>query len=174
MTKTRPTFDRAFLALLIFLAAYVAILGFGWLRQTPSQEELYSDAGRFTAELRNMFAGGRINWWTPDFMQGSSAAQYFLVVVPLALGNLLTVLVGDPAAGKVMGLVALFAAGLFAFFFGRKVSGQSWIGFLAGVLYALNAQILLRIASFEHIGAVIAYAFVPIVLWAFLRVAESG
>ena len=174
MTKTRPAFDRAFLALLIFLAVYVAILGFGWLRQTPSQEELYSDAGRFTAELRNMFAGGRINWWTPDFMQGSSAAQYFLVVVPLALGNLLTVLVGDPAAGKVMGLVALFAAGLFAFFFGRKVSGQSWIGFLAGVLYALNAQILLRIASFEHIGAVIAYAFVPIVLWAFIRVAESG
>ena len=174
MTKTRPTFDCAFLALLIFLAAYVAILGFGWLRQTPSQEELYSDAGRFYAELRNMFAGGRINWWTPDFMQGSSASQYFLVVVPLAIGNLLMVLVGDPAAGKVMGLISLLAAGIFAFFFGRKVSGQSWIGFLAGALYALNAQILLRIASFEHIGSVLAYAFLPLVLLCVLRVAEDG
>jgi dolichol-phosphate mannosyltransferase len=174
MTKPVQKIDKAFLALLLFLAVYVAVLGFGWLRQTPSQEELYSDAGRFYAELRNMFAGGRINWWTPDFMQGSSASQYFLVIVPLALGNLLTLIVGDPAAGKVLGLLSLFGAGIAAFFFARKLTGISWIGFLGGAFYALNAQILLRIASFEHIGNVLAYAFLPLVLFALLRVAEDG
>jgi dolichol-phosphate mannosyltransferase len=174
MTKTVQKIDKAFLALLLFLAVYVAVLGVGWLRTTPSQEELYSDAGRFYAELRNMFAGGRINWWTPDFMQGSSASQYFLVIVPLALGNLITLIVGDPAAGKVLGLLGLFGAGLAAFFFARKVTGISWIGFLGGAFYALNAQILLRIASFEHIGNVLAYAFLPLVLLSLLRVAEDG
>ena len=174
MTKPAQKFDKAFLALLLFLVVYVGILGFGWLRQTPSQEELYSDAGRFYAELRNMFAGGRINWWTPDFMQGSSASQYFLVVVPLVLGNLLTLIVGDPAAGKVLALLGLFGAGLAAFFFARKLTGISWIGFLGGAFYGLNAQILLRIASFEHIGNVLAYAFLPLVLLSLLRVAEDG
>ncbi len=174
MTESRKHPDRAFFALLVFLTVYVAILGIGWLSQTPSQEELYSDAGRFYAELRNMFAGGRINWWTPYFMQGASASQYFLVVVPLALGNLLTLIVGDPAAGRVMGLLALFGAGVTAFFFSRKVSGNSWVGFLASALYVLNAQILLRLGSFEHIGNVLAYAFVPLVLLFLLCVAEEG
>ncbi len=121
-----------------------------------------------------MFAGGRINWWTPDFMQGSSASQYFLAVVGLTVGNLLMWLIGGSEAGKVMGLTAFFASGLTAFFFGRKVSGDSWVGFLAGVLYVLNAQILLRIASFEHIGNALAYAFLPLVLLFLLRVAEDG
>lgn len=174
MTESRKHPDRAFRALLVFLAVYVAVLGVGWLSQTPSQEELYSDAGRFYAELRNMFSGGRINWWTPHFMQGASASQYFLVVVPLALGNLLTLIVGDPAAGKVMGLLALFGAGVTAFFFARKVAGNSWVGFLAGALYALNAQILLRLGSFEHTGNVLAYAFLPLVLLCVLLVAEDG
>ena len=174
MTKYLQKIDKAFLALLLFLAVYVAVLGFGWLRQMPSQEELYSDAGRFYAELRNMFAGGRINWWTPDFMQGSSASQYFLVIVPLALGNLLTLIVGDAAAGKMLGLLGVFGAGIAAFFFARKLTGISWIGFLGGAFYALNAQILLRNASFEHVGAVVAYVFVPWILFCFLEVAEKG
>ena len=99
MTKPRPATDRAFLCLLVFLVVYLAVLGFGWLRQTPSQEELYSDAGRFLAEFRNMFAGGNINWWTPNFMQGSSASQYFLVTVPLILVILCQLLVGDALFG---------------------------------------------------------------------------
>ena len=174
MTKPAQKIDKAFLALLLFLVVYVGVLGFGWLSQTPSQEELYSDAGRFYAELRNMFAGGHINWWTPDFMQGSSASQYFLVMVPLALGNLLTLMFGDPAAGKVLGLLSLLGAGIATFFFARKLTGSSWIGFLGGAFYVLNAQILLRIASFEHIGNVLAYAFLPLVLLALLRLAEDG
>jgi dolichol-phosphate mannosyltransferase len=174
MTKPRPTIDCALLCLLVFLAASVAVFGFGWLRQTPSQEELYSDAGRFFAEFRNVFSGGKINWWTPNFMQGSSSSQYFLVTVPILIGNALTSIFGDGLAGKLLGLIALAASGLAAFVFARKLSANSWIGFLAGVLYALNAQVLLRLASFEHIGAVVAYAFVPLVLLGFLRVAERG
>lgn len=174
MTKEAKSGDKALIAFLTMLTVYVAVLGAGWLRQTPSPEELFSDSGRFYAELRNMFAGGRVNWWTPDFMQGSSASQYFLVVVPLALGNFLEGIVGDPAAGKVLGLAGLWGAGLAAFFFVRKAAANAWVGCLAGMFYVLNAQMLLRVASFEHIGNVLAYAFVPLVLLSLLRVAEEG
>ena len=166
--------DKAFVALLLFLTVYVVILGFGWLRQTPSQEELYADVGRFYAELRDMFAGGRINWWSPDFMQGASNSQYFLVVLPVILGNAFTVVFGEFSGGKLMGLAALYLAGIGAFFFARKTTGNTWIGFLAGLLYVTNAQILLRIASFEHIGSVFAYAFLPFIPLCFLKVAEDS
>jgi dolichol-phosphate mannosyltransferase len=167
-------FDRAFIALLAFLTVYVGVLGAGWLMQTPSQEELYSTAGRFYSEVHNMFSGARIHWWTPSFMQGYSTAPYFVIVVPLAVWSFLHFIFGDPAGGKVMGMVGLFAAGVGAFLFARKVTGKSWTGFLGGVLYALNAQILLRIASFEHVGSALAYALVPVVLLCLIRVGEEG
>ena len=174
MKSQTPSNSKALYALIAFLTAYTIALGIGWIRQTPSQEELYSDVGRFYAGFREVFEGWRINWWSPDYLHGGSSAPYFLVVVPLLLGNIFLFLFGDLLAGKVLGLAAIFAAGVAAFLFARKVTDDSWIGFIAGVLYVLNAQILLRIASFEHVGSVVGYALLPLVLLCFLLCAEKG
>ena len=46
--KTMKTnrFNTPILTLSAFVLVYCLALGFGWLRQTPSQEELYGDVGR--------------------------------------------------------------------------------------------------------------------------------
>jgi dolichol-phosphate mannosyltransferase len=174
MSKNSSKKDRAFVALLAFLAVYVAVLAFGWLHQTPSQEELYSDAGRFYGAFLDIFSGGKVNWWSPAFMQGSSASQYFLVAIPLLLGNAFISILGEPEGNKLMALFALGLGSIGSFFFARKLTGLPWLGFIAGCLYALNAQILLRIASFEHTGSVVAYAFIPFILLSFLKLGEGG
>ena len=174
MTKNPKIHDRAWLAFLGFLAVYVAVLALGWLRQTPSQEALYSDTGRFYAAFLDVFKGGKLNWWSPDFMQGSASPQYFLVAIPLLLGNLLIAIFGDPEGNKLLALGALVAGSIGAFFLARKLTDLPLVGFIAGCLYALNSQILLRIASFEHTGSVIAYVFIPFVLLSMLKLAEDG
>ncbi len=172
MTLPKP--DRAFLTLCGVLAVYVAVLAAGWLSQTPSQEELYSEAGRAYIEARNLFNGGTIQWWTPNFLQGASAAHFALSAGTLVVANAMLLIFGNPAGIKIMGLLTLFFSGIGAFFFARKITGNSWIGFLAGCFYPLNAQILLRIASFEHMGTSLALVFPPLILLSFLKVAEDG
>lgn len=166
--------DLAGLVLLGLLAGYLAILAFGWLRQTPSQEELYSSAGRFYHAFAGIFSGGHIRWWSADFLQGASTSQFFLVGVPLILGNFLIFLIGEPQGNKLLALLALAGGSIGCFFLVRALAKDSWAGFWGGCLYACNAQILLRIANFEHTGSVVAYAFIPYVFFGLLRLAEEG
>lgn len=167
--------DRSFILLCGVLAVYVIVLAFGWLSQTPSQEELYSEAGRGYLEARKLFLDGNgIQWWTTDFLQGASSAQFLIAGGAMIVGNVMLALFGNPAGIKIMGLLALFFSGIGAYFFARKVTGNPWIGFLAGCLYSLNAQILLRIASFEHITTALALTMPPLILLSFLKMAEDG
>lgn len=167
--------DRSFVWLCGVLAVYVAILAVGWLSQTPSQEELYSEAGRGYLEARNLFiGGGGIQWWTTNFLQGASSAQFLVSGGALVVGNVMLALFGNPAGIKIMGVLALFFSGIGAYFFARKVTRNPWIGFIAGCLYPLNAQILLRIGSFEHMSSALALTMPPFILLSFLKVAEDG
>ncbi|MEY4299965.1 MAG: hypothetical protein RIR25_1201, partial [Verrucomicrobiota bacterium] len=76
---------RLFLA--VFVAIYCLALGFGWLSVTPSQEELYGGGGRFLHELASgIQSTGGIPWWSSNFMQGHSMANFGLCLVPLASG----------------------------------------------------------------------------------------
>jgi len=153
---------------------FVTVLGLGWLSQTPSQEELYSSAGRFYQAFLNVFEGGKVHWWSADFLQGSSASQFFLVGVPLILGNLLIVLFGEPYGNKLLGLLALGVGSLGAYALIRALTKESWAGFWGGCIYACNAQILLRIANFEHTAGVVAYAFIPYIFLSLVQLSEKG
>ncbi|MFM6173518.1 MAG: hypothetical protein ACKPB4_15570, partial [Sphaerospermopsis kisseleviana] len=165
---------RPFVVLCLFLGLFTAALGWGWLSQTPSQEELYGDTGRFVHEFKTHFLEGKLAWWSPNFMQGGSSAGYFAVSFVLLIATVLEHFFGNPAGIKLLGLLTIPAAGLAAYAFVRKLTGNGWTGFLAGVLYATNAQILLRIASFEHQASAVAYVFVPLILLCFIKVAEEG
>ncbi len=162
------------LALAAFVAVYTFALGFGWLRQTPSQEELYGDVGRFIAEFGRMFSHGGISWWGPDFLQGQSNTPYFLSAFPLFFGTLFFHLFGDPAGIKIAALAVIPAAAAAMFVFVRRLTGHDWTAVVAAVLYVLSAQILLRIANFEHWMGSYSYIFPPLILWAFLKIADEG
>jgi dolichol-phosphate mannosyltransferase len=161
-------------ALAAFVAVYTFALGFGWLRQTPSQEELYGDVGRFIAEFGRMFVHGGISWWGPDFLQGQSNTPYFLSAFPLFFGTLFFHLFGDPAGIKIAALAVIPAAAAAMFIFVRRLTGHDWTAVVAAVLYVLSAQILLRIANFEHWMGSYSYIFPPLILWAFLKIADEG
>lgn len=164
----------AFAALCLVLGVFTVVLGWGWLNQTPSQEELYSDTGRFVHEFKTHFLAGKLSWWTPNFMQGGSSAGYFAVTFFLVIATLLEGVFGSPAGIKILGLLSIPAAGVSAYAFVRKLTRSEWTGFWAGVLYATNAQILLRIANFEHEASAVAYVFVPLIFLCFMKVAEEG
>jgi dolichol-phosphate mannosyltransferase len=172
---TRHLTSHTPLALLsIILVALTLVLGWGWFKQTPSHEELYGDTGRFIHEFKALMLHGEIKWWTPNFMQGGSSATYFAVSFFLMGAAALEQVFGNPAGLKLLGLLTIPAAGLAAYGFTKKLTGNGWTGLCAGVLYATSSQILLRIANFEHVASAVAYVFVPLVLLSFIRVGEEG
>ena len=174
--KTMKTnrFNTPILTLAAFVLVYSLALGFGWLRQTPSQEELYGDVGRFIHEFGRMFSGGGIAWWGPDFLQGQSNTPYFLSAFPLFFGSLFYHLFGDPAGIKIAALAVIPAAAAAMFVFVRRLTGHDWTAVIAALLYISSAQILLRIANFEHWMGSYSYIFPPLILWAFLKIADEG
>jgi hypothetical protein len=121
-------------ALVAFVAVYTVALGFGWLRQTPSQEELYGDVGRFIAEFSRMFGHGGISWWGPDFLQGQSNTPYFLSAFPLFFGTLFFHLFGDPEGIKIAALAVIPAAAATMFVFVRRLTGHDWTAVIAAIL----------------------------------------
>src|SRR4029077_6857453 len=62
------------LALLAFAALFVGLLGFLWLQQPPSNQELLANYAK-VADYGNAAASVRgLPWWTPNFLQGCSLA----------------------------------------------------------------------------------------------------
>ena len=174
-TASGPKFlSSARLVLLGFVILYCGVLAFGWLRQTPSQEELYGDVGRFIVEVGRMFTPAGISWWGPDFLQGQSNTPYFLSAFPLVFGTLFYKIFGDPEGIKLAAMLVLPAAAFTMFLFVRRLSGNEWTATVAAVLYVLNAQMLLRIANFEHWMGAYSYIFPPLILWGFLKLADEG
>jgi dolichol-phosphate mannosyltransferase len=166
--------DGSFPALVLTVSAVTAVLAWGWLRQTPSHEELFSDSGRFLHEFKILFLDGPLKWWTSNFMQGGSSATYFAVSFFLALSLIFEQIFGSPNGLKILGLLTIPACAFGAYAFVRKLTENGWTAFIAGLLYALNAQLLLRIANFEHVASAVAYVFIPLILFCFMKVAEEG
>ncbi len=166
--------DRSLVALVLVISVITAVLAWGWLRQTPSHEELFSDSGRFLHEFKTLFLDGQVKWWTSSFMQGGSSATYFAVSVFLALSLILEQVFGSPNGLKILGLLTIPASAIAAYAFVRKLTDHGWTAFIAGLLYALNAQILLRIANFEHVASAVAYVFIPLILLCFIKVTMEG
>ena len=167
--------NKPALVLLVFVFAYTAVLAFGWLGQTPSQEELYADSGRFVHELFSLIReAGRVPWWSPNFLQGHSMANFGICLVPFSTAALLTSLFGDQAGMKLTALLIIPLSALTIFVFARRLTSNGWTAVVASVVYVASPQLLVRIANFEHWSGSYAYIFPPLILWAFLKVADEG
>lgn len=157
-----------------FLVIYTSILAWGWLRVTPSQEEMYSDVGRFLHEFFRLWSGASYSWWSDAFMGGGSSTGYFVTIVPLLAGSLGVQIFGDPAGLKMAGLLIIPLASSAMFVFVRRLTANDWIAVVAAILYVLSAQMLARIANFEHWMGSYSYIFPSLILWAFLKIADEG
>jgi dolichol-phosphate mannosyltransferase len=157
-----------------FLVILLLVLASGWLSSTPSQEELYGDVGRYLHEFKAMFSPGGISWWSPAFLSGVSSAAYLMFALPSILGLVATSVFGDEAGLKILMLTGVAAVSVGTYLLTSKLTGQRWVGVLAGILCAVNAQTMLRVASFEHFNSVVCVAFAPFILFSFLKVAEEG
>ncbi|MFM8683082.1 MAG: hypothetical protein ACKOEG_04780, partial [Chthoniobacterales bacterium] len=163
------------LFLAIFVAIYCAVLGVGWLSQTPSQEELYGGGGRFLNEVvHNFRTTDGIPWWSANFMQGSSMANFALCAVPVTCGIVSKAVFGDPAGIKIAALLIIPLSALTMFLFARRLTANEWTAALAAVLYIMSGQMLVRIGNFEHWMGSYSYIFPPLILWAFLKIAAEG
>ncbi len=173
--KAHAGANSAKIFLATFVALYCVVLGFGWLSQTPSQEELYGGGGRFLNEVvHNFRTTDGIPWWSANFMQGHSMANFALCAVPLICGIMSSAVFGDPAGIKIAALLIIPLAALTMFLFARRLTSNEWTGAIAAVFYVLSGQMLVRIGNFEHWMGSYSYIFPPLILWAFLKVAGEG
>jgi dolichol-phosphate mannosyltransferase len=161
------------LALAAFLVTYFGILGWGWLLQTPSQEEFYGGIARFFWNFRETVLSGP-EWWSHLYLQGHSAATMLICAVPFIYGSCCVTIFGDPAGIKIAALLAGVMASSATFLFVRRLTGSGWTALVAAILLAVSSQLILRISSFEHFGGLVAYIFPPLILWSLLKMVDEG
>ncbi len=169
---------KALGVLLLFLLAFCGVLGWGWMSQTPSFEEMYGGTARggdFFAAMRSV---GGWSWWTPNYLFGHSYALFSMSLLPLALlhGILWVVSpwVSMVEAPKLLGLIVIFFAGLSMYSLSRRLIGSAWAGVWTAVLYVTCAQFVLRLAHLEHQSTAACMVFSPLILLGMLRCEAGG
>jgi dolichol-phosphate mannosyltransferase len=164
---------RPLTAFALFVAAYLAVIGWGWFRQTPTPGELPGHAAKIEAIVAMLQSGDYA--WFPDYLSGAPSASLlsFALAIPVYAPALW--LMPDPVTAMKLTALALLALGGFAAFgFGRRLSGNGWSGFAVGCAWLLAPQLLLRAAMLEHMTILVAIPLVPLAFLALLRVAERG
>jgi dolichol-phosphate mannosyltransferase len=155
--------SRPALALLAITCLFVGTLGFFWLRQPPSNQELLANYAK-VADYANAAASVHgLPWWTPNYLQGCSLA--FLSLGALTnLALFIGALVAGPySGGKLAALAFLFLCPLTMFAFIRRLCPVSgWTAFSCGAAYLFAPAILLRLGHVEHVANVFAFALIPV------------
>jgi len=163
----------ALLVLTCFLLAFCSALGWGWLRQTPSFEEMYGSAVRGMDFFWAARSVGGWPWWTPNYLFGHSYALFSLNLLPLTVLAGLAWALGPwaPAfvAFKVFGLLTVFFAGLAAYALSRRLLLGTWSAALTAVLYVTCSQFVLHIAMLEHLTTAACMIFAPLILLGIVR-----
>ncbi len=162
-------------ALLAITCLFVGILGFFWLRQPPSNQELLANYAK-VADYANAAASVHgLPWWTPNYLQGCSLAFASLgALTNLALFT--SVLVAGPYSGaKLAALAFLFLCPLTMFAFIRRLCPVSgWTAFSCGAAYLFAPTILIRLGHVEHVANVLAFAMIPVAFRSILVFLEQG
>ena len=152
------------LALLAFAVLFVGFLGFSWLQQPPSNQELLANYAK-VADYVNTGASVRgLPWWTPNFLQGCSLAFLSLGALSSLTLYACAAMVGPFTGVKIAALVFLLLCPLTMFSFVRRLCPSSpWTAFSCGVAYALAPAVLLRLGHVEHVANVLGFAALPLV-----------
>lgn len=155
--------SRPFLALLAASICFVAGLGFFWLGEPPSNQELLANSAKVADYVRSACAVGGIPWWTSSYLQGCSLS-FFSYTALTNLGLFLGSLAAGPHAGpKLAALAFLLLCPLTMFAFVRRLcAGSGWTAFACGCAYLFAPGLLLRAGHVEHVSIVMAFAMLPL------------
>lgn len=165
--------NRAFLALAILAFALVAILGYGWVNQPPSNQELLANFAKATDYARAAADVHGWPWWSPSFMQGTSLAPAFGTAFTSLWIYLWSVPFGSFNGPKIAGLLCVFFASLTMFLFAKRLTKSNWAAFACGVIYLFLPGIFVRLAYVEHLNVVCAFVFLPLAFWGVLYLVET-
>jgi hypothetical protein len=143
-----------FLALLAVTSLFVGLLGFCWLRQPPSNQELLANYAKVADYVNAATSVRGIPWWTPNFLQGCSLAFLSLGRSPVSSLRIHTIL--DPYAGVKIATLALLFACLTMFAFIRRLCPGSMGGIFLRE-HCCSHQLLLRLGHLEHVANVLAF-----------------
>ncbi len=173
--RVRETTYRAGLFVVLAMGAvYCLWLGAHWLALPLSGQELAGSASRVWDVKRELSEHGRVPWWTPYFMGGSSYginhARGFYLVPWMVLSWFMDLMV----AGKVMLLLAMFMGAVGMYVCGRYFLRHTWGAILAAAVYLLHPGQLHRVGGNEHVTIALFMAFVPWLWWSFARALDSG
>ena len=166
-------FPKRFPALAV-PALVVAAAVWAWVGQPVSDQELLANFAKAGDFWRGFQSVGAWPWWSPMFLQGTSLAPAWSVI----LSHLL-LLAGAGAFGFLagpkiaVGLCLLAgAAGMAAFL--KRWTGNALAAWLGGVLFLFHPSVLTRAADFEHFVVVVSLAALPWVLWAAVGFLRTG
>ncbi len=152
-----------FPVLLAFASLYVGLLGFFWLQQPPSNQELLANYAKVADYGKAAASIGGLPWWTPNFLQGCSLAFLSLGALSSLTLYACATMLGPYLGVKMAALGFLFLCPLTMFSFVRRLCpGNGWTAFSCGVAYALAPTVLLRLGHVEHAANVVAFATIPI------------
>ncbi|HVE15206.1 MAG TPA: hypothetical protein VNB29_00655, partial [Chthoniobacterales bacterium] len=158
---------------LLFVALYLAVIGWGWLPQTGSSAELLGHAAKIESIVHLLRSGDFA--WFPDYLTGTPSATLlsFALAVPV-YAPALSLFASPEVAMKVTAMALLALGGLAAYAFGRRLAGDDWSALAIGCAYLLTPQLLLRAGWQEHMTILVVVPLVPLAFLAMLRVAERG
>jgi dolichol-phosphate mannosyltransferase len=155
--------SRPALALLAITCLFTGVVGFSWLQQPPSNQELLANYSKVADYATGAASVHGLPWWTPNYLQGCSLAFLSLgAFTNLAL--FASALVAEPyTAAKLAALAFLFLCPITMFAFIRRLCpSSSWTAFACGAAYLFAPAILLRLGHVEHVANVLAFAMIPV------------
>ncbi len=168
--SSAPPPDRGIKPGVLFLLAVFAVtgaVGAIWLSQPVSNQELLANFSKARDFMDGAYSVGGFPWWSPMFLQGTSLAPAWSVmltnIVLLAFGIPFGFLAGPKVALLVV--MAFGACGMFLFI--RKYAEDDWAAFFGGMLFLLCPSLLTRAAGYEHFVVACSMALLP---WAFFAV----
>ncbi|MCS6913956.1 MAG: hypothetical protein RMK29_14455 [Myxococcales bacterium] len=153
--------------------AYTGWLGSQWLPLGLPEHELSAFLSR-AWDIRSELAQGRLPWWTPHYLSGSSYGLHHVQGLYLVPWLLLSLLVDLHRAGKLTVLAALCASGPAMHLCARHVLRHEGAAVLAALAYLFYPQPLVRAAESGHVTVVLIYPLVPLVWLALFRTLEQG
>jgi hypothetical protein len=105
--------------LVAFCFAYLCWIGWNWLALPLSGQELAGSAGRVWDVKRELMENGKVPWWTPYYMSGSSYGINHARGLYLVPWILLSSVFDLMTAGKVMMLLGMGAGSSGMFYCAR-------------------------------------------------------
>jgi dolichol-phosphate mannosyltransferase len=157
------------------LAGGLALAFVGWVAWSPhpdSSQEAVANLAKAEDFFRTMGGPGVLQWWTPDFLGGTSLAPLWGTVATSAWLMVWVSIFGAAAGSKLALLACVPVAAVAMYGFLKRLSGREGVAAVGGLAYAMAPSLWMRMLYVEHAVVVCALAVLPLTCWALARLTQ--